>query len=320
MFYYLNKNTVIQLIAAVGLAVWAIISIITQMQILPPDHQAFLYQATYPLFASNPWIYKTLAILLTLLSVLMIQTFFSISKFAESTTYMPIVFFLLLLNLNKSFLLFSPVFFTFATTSLVLVLNAENEHGNPISHRLFSCGLIIGINTLFDYNSIWLMALLVLIIIITRIAKFKEILILLTGFIFIYLYLFTYGFLSDSTPIITEGFHQMTYFNIIHHASSIPWLDWLMIGVLGLTLIAFSFSGKVYFDNKIVALRRRYVFCILLTITSVIICIFSPFELPTALPYVLMPTSILFSIASLMEQRNWIHTVFIVASCVLLWL
>ena len=320
MFYYLNKNTVIQLIAAVGLATWAVIGIITQMQILPPDNQAFLYQATYPFFSSNPWSYKALAITLTLLSALMVQTFFSISKFAESTTYMPIVFFLLLFDLNHSFILFSPVFFTFATTAIVLVLNSENEHGNPISHRLFSCGLIIGINTLFDYNSIWLMAFLVLIIIITRISKFKEILILLTGFVFIYLYFFTYGFLSDSMSSIMEGLHKMRCFHIIHHASSIQWLDWLMLGVLGLTLVVFSFSEKIYFDNKIVALRRRYIFCILLIITSIIIMLLSPYRLPTALPYVLMPTSIIFSIASLMEQRNWVHTFFIIASCVLLWL
>ena len=68
MFFYLNKNTIIQLIAVVGLAAWAVFSIVTQMQILPPDNQAFLYQATYPLFSSAPWIFKTLAILLTLLS------------------------------------------------------------------------------------------------------------------------------------------------------------------------------------------------------------------------------------------------------------
>ncbi|MCR4965536.1 MAG: hypothetical protein K6A41_07745 [Bacteroidales bacterium] len=320
MFFYLNKNTIIQLIASAGLLIWAIISIITQMQIMPPDHQAFLYKAVYPFLANNVWSYKTLAIILLIFSTLMVQRFFSISSFAENTTYMPMVFFLLLLNLNHSFTIFTPVFITIATTAFLIMMNSENEHGYSISNRMFSSGLIIGITTLFDYNAVWLMLLMIIVLITTRISKLKEILILLIGFLFIYIYLFTYGFVTDKTTEIFAVFNDFQFFTIIHHVTAWNWLNWLMIAVLAGTILIFIFACKIYFDNKVVALRKRFVTHIFLIISCIIIGIFSPYETPQALPYVLLPTSILFALTSLIERRKWLHDIFIIGTCILLWL
>lgn len=320
MFFYLNKNKIIQLILALGLIGWTIFSIVTTMTLLPPDHQAFLYQTIHPWLANHLWSYKLLAILFVVLSALFIQRSFHISKFSDNVTYMPIVFFLLLLNLNHSFSLFSPALFTILTASFLIMMNAQNEHDPSIRNKIFGSGLILGINTLIDCNSIWLLVLMMLILRTTSISKLKETLILLIGFLFIYIYLFTYGYVTDTMDSITNGFQQIEFFGLIHHFSSLQWLDWLLLLILSLTIFVFAFAGKIYFDSKVVALRRRYISFLLLILSMVIIALFSPYDLRHALPYLLMPTSLLFALIALIEERKWLHDIFIIATCVLLWL
>ncbi|MBO7445194.1 MAG: hypothetical protein J6T86_02140 [Bacteroidales bacterium] len=320
MFYYLNKNTIIQLIAIIGLAIWALLGIFTQMTLLPPDNQAFLFQAIHPFLTTHAWCYKALAVILIAMTTIFLQRSFVISKFSDNITYMPILFFLLLLNLNHSFATFTPVFFTICTAALLLMMNAQNEHSVSIRNRIFSAGLILGISTLFDHNSIWLLLMMFLLVLTSSISKFKELLILLIGFLFVYLYLFTYGYLSDNIPAITDNIHGLGYLYIIHNLSTLQWTDWLLLAVLAVTLLLFTFAGKIYFDNKVVALRRRFIACILLTITLIVLGIFSPFGLQISLPYLLLPTSFIFGITALIEERKWLHDLFILATGVLLWL
>ena len=45
-----------------------------------------------------------------------------------------------------------------------------------------------------------------------------------------------------------------------------------------------------------------------------------PFGLQISLPYLLLPTSFIFGITALIEERKWLHDLFILATCVLLWL
>ncbi|MBR4136396.1 MAG: hypothetical protein IKU03_08320 [Bacteroidales bacterium] len=320
MFFYFNKNTIIQIIISVGLLGWAFFSIITQMTLMAPDHQAFLYQAIYPFLAARPWCYKALAILITLLTAFFIQRYFSISKFSDNVTYMPIVFFLLLFNLNHSFSIFSPVFFTILTSAFLLMRNTQNEHDPSLRNSIFSSGLFLGINSLLDFHSVWLIGMIILVLMITSISKFKDVVILLVGVLFIYLYLVTYGYLTDTIPSIWSVFQDLKFGYIIHNFATLQWLDWIFIAVLGLTLLLFSFAGKIYFDNKIVALRRRYIAFILLIITSITMGIFSNYELPVSLQYLLLPTALIFALTSLIEERKWLHDFFILATFILLWL
>ncbi len=320
MFYYINKNKIIQWVAITGLLAWAIAAIILQMSILPACHQAYLYTLCQPWLAVKPWAYKGLSIAMLLLTMFCTQRFFSINKFSDNETFMPIVFLLLLFNMSHAFSTFTPVYFTVLTTAFIIMMNSENEHNIDIKNRTFASGILIGINTLFDYNAIWLIPLMIIVLIVSRFSKIKEIAILLTGVLFIYLYLFTYAYLTDQVPAIFGKIKEFAFFTVLHQIPSFRWMDWVFIAVWGSTSLLFLFGCKLYFDNKVVVLRKRYILCILLLIFAIFMGIFSPFEMQVSLPYLLLPTAILFSIIVLIEDRKWVHDIFIIATCLFLWL
>ena len=101
--------------------VWAVSTIFTQMTLCPPDGYPFLYHSIYEFFVQHVAFSKVLAVVMMLLEMLFLQRFFTINKFADNQTMMPVLFFLLFVNVGGFLKVFSPINFTVLLTTFILL-------------------------------------------------------------------------------------------------------------------------------------------------------------------------------------------------------
>jgi len=318
MFYYINKNSILQWILILALTVWSVITIFTQMSLYPADNQMILYQDIYRFWVQNPLHYKITAVVMLLVEMSLIQWFYQANKLSENVTYMPVLFFLALVNAGKFLLMFTPAYFTVCIMTIVMLSNIRNDNNESIKIRIFFSGVLIGINTLFDPISIWIALFVIMALIANRFSKAKEIIILLSGLVTTYIYVFTVYYFSNQLPSLGKMLTAYPYFGIIHTLSTLRIVDMVMAGYVLLLTFYLSTTLKLFYDNKLIVLRKRLVTIHLLLFVTVVMLVFSDFDFQNALNYMLIPITLYLSMICLVKNRRWFHDFLIVALFVLL--
>ena len=148
---------------------------------------------------------KVLAVLMLLLELLFVQRFFNVNKFTDNQSIMPVFFFLLFMNAGGFLKIFSPVCFTIFLTTFIILFNTKDDNEKPGKNRLYASGIIIGIVSLIDSCALGLLLYLMFSLFANRYSSFKEIVILISGVLMSYIYVFTCFFLSDSLPALHEN-------------------------------------------------------------------------------------------------------------------
>lgn len=318
MFYYINKNSIIQWILILALFVWAVITIFTQMSLFPADNQMILYQDICRFWTLHPLHYKITAVVMLLIEMTLVQWFYQANKLSENVTYLPMLFFLALLNAGQFLRMFTPSFFTIFIMTIVMLSNIRNDNNESIKNRIFFSGVLIGINTLFDPIAIWIGLFVVMALIANRFSKAKEILILIGGLLTTYIYVFTAYYFSNQLPSLGKMLTSYPYFAIIHTFPTLRIIDMVMAGYVMLLTFYLSAVLKLYYDNKLIVLRKRLVTIHLLMFVTVVMLVFSDFDFQNALAYMLIPLTLYLSMICLVKSRRWFHDFLIVALFVLL--
>ena len=320
MFYLLNKYRNLQLLLSLPLLAWAAFTIFTQMTLCPPDGQMALFQSFCRFGVDNLLAVRIIAMMLLLLEILLVQRFYSVNKFAENRSFMPVFFLLLFLNVIKFFNTFTPAFFTMFALSFVMLVNTDFEsHGK---NRIFASGIIIGLASLLDVNALWLFPFLIFAMFMGNVYRPKDTFVLLSGILIVAIYLFSYHYLTDTLLALFGSYKELTFFKLIHSSASVrdQIVDWVTIGVVLLATIYFSAVLKLYFDNKLIVLRKRFLITVFLNLVMAVMVVFSSLELQQSFAYMLVPMVLIYSMISLVKKRRFFHDVLIVASIVLLWL
>ena len=125
MFHTLNKNLNLQLILLLLLAGWAGWTVFTQMTVIPPDGNMLLFQYITRLWEWNGIVARAGVMALVLTMTVGVIRHYDKNRFAESRTYMPGVFLLLLVNCGK--------FLYTLTPALLLAMVGGGKAGNIIS-------------------------------------------------------------------------------------------------------------------------------------------------------------------------------------------
>lgn len=318
MLYFLNKNNILQIIISVLLFGWAVFTIFTQMTLCPPEGQTLVYQQWFEFGQLHPLNYKIIAVVWVLLVSLLIQLFFNRNRFSETPTLMPILFCLLFLNLGKFTTFFSPAYFTILLTTLVILFNAQDNNEKPMKNRVFASGILIGLTTLADPNALWIALFLMLALFTNNYSKAKEICILFAGLLMVAIYTFTYFFLSDKLPLLGETIKHLQFFNIIRDIKSISVLNWVLVSFLLFSLIYLVAILKLYFDNKLIVLRKRFVTTVVLLVIMLIIVLFANLNIHQGLLYLIIPITLFYSILSQIKRRRLWHDLITIALMVLL--
>lgn len=318
MFYFLNKHTVLQLILSAALLIWAVFTVFSQMTLCLPDGFPYLYHSIYEFLSAHASLMKVLAVLMLLLELLFVQRFFNVNKFTDNQSIMPVFFFLLFMNAGGFLKIFSPVCFTIFLTTFIILFNTKDDNEKPGKNRLYASGIIIGIVSLIDSCALGLLLYLMFSLFANRYSSFKEIVILISGVLMSYIYVFTCFFLSDSLPALHESVRHLQFVGIVAQFKTLRIVDWVCAGFLLLSTVYFIARLKLYYDNRLIVLRKRYGTTVLLWLVLLLIGLVSPFDFHGTLVFQCLSIVLFCSMLSDVKKKIILHDVIIVAMLVLL--
>lgn len=320
MFHTLNKNLNLQLILLLLLAGWAGWTVFTQMMVIPPDGNMLLFQYITRLWEWNDTVIRVGVLLLVLMMTVGVIRHYDKNRFAESRTYMPGVFLLLLVNCGKFLYTLTPALLTVFFITLMMMMYEPNEQAAKMKERIFSFGIIIAIATLLDINAFGIILFFILMIAINNVTSFKDIVILLCGLAFPYMWAFSIAFFCNGEPAFTQSWRDLSLFVPVKSFTSLRILDYAAMALFVVVTVWLMFRDKRLLDNKLIVIRQAFNNVNLLLISMLLFLWLGIVPLPHALFYLLTPVSTYMSIA-VMHKRRWLVVdLLIVAMCVMLWL
>ena len=320
MFYYLNKNTVVQWVLIALLLAWAFFTIVTEISVCPADGQSIFFQHLAVFWMEHPFHLKVTGILLLLFESMLIGYFYSANRFADNKTLISVVFFLLIMNVGGFVKTMTPAMLTLVFMTLIVIVNTQDENERPVKNRVFTSGLLVGISSLFDPVSVVCVVFLTMALITHRYSKSKEIAIMLFGLLFVCAYLFSGFFIANKMPVLMDSFKHLSFFGVIKSVKTLDVFDYVLVGYTVLLVTYLIVQLKLFYDNRLIVLRKRLVTIHLLLFVMVAVMLLSGLPLQQGLMYLAFPITMYFSMITLYRSRIVFHDILIVAFFVLLWL
>lgn len=320
MFHLLNKNLNLQLFLLVILAGWSIWLIFTQMNLLPQEGTMLLYQHLANLWVSSKTLARVIVLALVLTMTIGIIQHFNKNHFYDNRSYMPGIFFLLLLNCGKSLHYFSPALLTSFFIALILMMYSPNESSANLKNRIFTFGLAIAVATLLDVSAFGIVLFLILMISINNVTSIKDNLILFSGLLIPYIYAFALSYIFDTMPVFVQSWRDLAVFEPVKQFTHLRIIDYATLAFFVLTIIPLILRGKQFLDNKLIIIRQAFTNNHLLFFSMLIFLWLGNVAFPLALTYLILPASVYMAVAAIPKRRCILVDLLVVALCVLLWL
>ena len=320
MFHLLNKNLNLQLFLLVILAGWSIWLIFTQMNLLPQEGTMLLYQHLANLWVSSKTLARIIALALVLTMTIGIIQHFNKNHFYDNRSYMPGIFFLLLLNCGKFLHYFSPALLTSFFIALILMMYSPNESSANLKNRIFTFGLAIAIATLLDVSAFGIVLFLILMISINNVTSIKDNLILFSGLLIPYIYAFAFSYIFDTMPVFVQSWRDLAVFEPVKQFTHLRIIDYATLAFFVLTIIPLILRGKQFLDNKLIIIRQAFTNNHILFFSMLIFLWLGNVAFPLALTYLILPASVYMAVAAIPKRRCILVDLLVVALCVLLWL
>ena len=319
MLHLLNKNLNLQLFFLAILTGWAGWTIFSQMTIMPAEGNMILFQYIANLWAKSPILIRLCVFGMVITITVAINQHFDNHHFHDSRTYMPGVFLLLLLNCGKFLHTLTPAFLTLFAIALMMILYSPSDQASR-KERIFTLGLIIAITTMVDLSAAGLALFLFMLIALNNVTSFKEILIMLFGILFPYIYAFSIAFIANSLPELLNSWHQLDVFEPVKQFTHLRIIDYVTMAWFVVLTAILMIRDKRLLDSKLIVIRQAFNNVNMLFYPMFLFLWLSIVPLPTALIYLLLPVSIYMSLAITSKKQKYIIDLLIVSICVLLWL
>jgi hypothetical protein len=319
MFHLLNKNLNLQLFFLAILTGWAGWTIFTQMTLMPADGCMIIYHYIANLWAKMPILIRLCAFGMVITMTVAVNQHFDSHHFHDSRTYMPGVFLLLLLNFGKFLHTLTPAFLTLFAIALMMILYSPSDQTSKMKERIFTIGLIIAIATMLDISASGLALFLIMLIAINNVTSFKDILILLFGILFPYIYAFSIAFIANSMPELLNSWRQLDVFEPVKQFTHLRIIDYVAIGWFIVSIAILMIRDKRLLDNKLIVIRQAFNNVNMLLFSMFLFLWLGIVPLPTALTYLLLPVSIYMALAVTSKKQRYIIDLMIVSICVMLW-
>lgn len=320
MFHLLNKNLNIQLFFLVILTGWSGWLIFSQMSMLPQEGSMLMFQ-----YLASWWTNHNTLVRIFVFAMVLTMTFgvikhFDNNHFCESRTYMPGIFFLLLLNCGKFLHTFTPSLLTCFFIALILLMDTPNDSSANLKNRIFTFGLTIALATLLDISAFGIILFLILMISINNVTSIKDNIILFSGLLIPYIYAFAISYIAGTLPVFVQSWRDLTIFEPAKQFSHLRIIDYATLAFFILTIILLIIRDKRFLDNKLIIIRQAFTNNHLLVFSMLVFLWLGNVTLPLALTYLILPVSIYMAIAAIPKQRCLLVDILILALCVLLWL
>jgi len=301
MLKFINKKIALQWLILLGLLAFSIYTIVNQKQIISENGTTFLFKS-FAIFSSNHIFWgKGITICVLFLQVVLLQYFFITNDYVVKKSLLPACFFLSILLITKSLTIISPFFFTLLFLLFLISIDL-NVSINRLKNNALWAGMLIALATGFDVCCIILLIIAITSLIINQFSKLKEIIILLFGFSLVYLYFFSFFFLTDNLNEWMLTFREISVFGFIHSGITTP--VFLLISLLSLSVIYLYFIIRIRIisESKIIKHRNK-VFTFIIWSILLFSCLFiTNSTYPHSLGYIFVPVSIYLAI--LVQEKN----------------
>ena len=320
MFHLLNKNLNLQLFLLVILAGWSAWLIFSRMVLLPLEGSMLMYQHLTTWGANHSTLARVFILAMVLIITIGVIKHFNNNHFYESRTYIPGIFFLLLLNCGKFLHSFTPSLLSCFFIALILLIYSPNESSAQLKDRIFTFGLTIALATLLDVNAFGIILFLILTISINNVTSIKDNLILFSGLLIPYIYAFSISYIVGTIPVFVQSWRDLAIFEPVKQLSHLRIMDYVTLAFFILTVILLIIRGKRFLDNKLIIIRQAFINNHLLLFSMLFFLWLGNVTFPFTLTYLILPVSIYMAIAVIPKQRSLLVDILIVAFCALLWL
>lgn len=318
MFHAINKNQNLQLPLLVLLAGWTVWTVFTRMTVMPPEGNMLLFQYITRLWAWNNFAVRVAALLIVLTMAIGAIRHFNKNHFAESRSYLPGIFMLILLNCGKFLLTLTPALVTVFFITLVMMMYSPNEPAAKMKDRLFTFGLLISVATLLDISAFGIVLFLILMIAINNVTSFKDIVILFCGLAFPYMWAFAIAFLCNGKPLFIESWRELAVYMPVKTFTSLRILDYIALAVFAAGTVILIFRSKRLLDNKLIVIRQAFNNVNMLLLSMLLFLWLGIVPLPQALLYLLPPVAVYMSCAVIQKRRRILVDILIVVMCAVL--
>lgn len=303
MFYLLRKSFILQLLAALAaLAVGGYFIFSNDLSISYIDTTLPSAQLLSAYLLSHPAGAKAILFITMLLQGGLFYRYFRNSGFLDEENLLPIFFFFAFLMGMGIFMPVSTAWIMNLTILIVLNINGDIQGKSAKTATLLS-GIIIGVASLYDPAAILLLVCYLLLLLINRLEKMKEMLVAICGVLITYIYVFAYHFFKGNLTDYAHSFSAIHFNFPLFTQTHFSLYAIAAAALLLLSLIYIVVRLKVYYDNKLIVMRKRFLALCLLAIFQLVMVIFSNMPFPYSLGYLIIPLSCFF--ISFIPSRNF---------------
>lgn len=194
-FFRSNSPSAFLLLPLVALVIWAMG--LMEPSVVPVKHAMPLYSLLASPFVLFPWLGTLTALVLILAEAFLINHIVNENEVLTKQSYLPALFYILLMSNNNSMLAFHPLipanlFMLFAMNKLLSSYRQDSAFSQS-----FDAGLLISLATLFYFPYIFFFPLLGIGLIILRPFNWREWFISFLGVLIPYLFTITIYFWTD---------------------------------------------------------------------------------------------------------------------------
>ncbi len=246
------------------------------------------------LLADQPLLRTSIALFLLALNSLLLFRIYREYLFLNSWSLLPAIMFVVLTSGIPGFQTLHPVWFAipFLSLSIDRLFVAFDER-KPYEN-LFEAGFFLSLGSLFYLPLMILVpAFMIGGYFITRDARWREIVILLTGAIVPWIFTFAVYFLLDRSSVLSGTIMTLLTSPAEKAGKNIPLL--VFAGVTGLLTLAGSYRILRQLDEKKVSFRKFYTFFFLLFVSTVLAFLFIPSVSGSMLIMTAVPVTFLLS-------------------------
>ncbi|MCQ2286005.1 MAG: DUF6427 family protein [Bacteroidales bacterium] len=311
MFHFIYKKNFLQLV----LLLFAVVATIGQLTFLPtlfltPAAQGLYYSGLYETFFSHPIAFRITYGLILAIEALLIHFIINKHNFLDKESYLPSFWFLALTLSIAPHATFAPTIFTNFATLLLLAISLEffDKENNTIP--LLS-GLLVSAASLIDPAAIFLLLFVCTSLFIGRTRIPKGLCLLSIGFFLPYIYLFSFYYITDRIPMLTDYFVSNQFFKLVVSEHQQRAVLFFLIITFFLSTIYIIPTLKFHYDNRIILLRKKFMIVTMLFVALLFVLLFGHSSLRFSIAYLIIPFTLYLSMLNQIKVRRIVHDIII---------
>lgn len=295
MFHFLQKYNILLLLACtillvcMGFELWNIPVTFTPNFIQQPYAQSLA-----KVFLSHLPLFTVSAIFLFILQILLLFIYYKRSNYAEENIFFPIFWILLLSFTSRYLSSLTPAFIVNLIIIFLLIIN-QNKLNSTYQNRALLSGIAIGIASLYDFTATFLTIYVIATLIIFSSKTFKNILVLLCGYLFTYVYVFAYHFFAGDIVDYWGSFQFIKSIFPLFTQVRLNLIETVSLVTLFLLVLYIIVKIKISFDSKLIVIRKSLITLHILFIITILMSITTNLAFPQSFQYTMIPFIIYFS-------------------------